>query len=525
MCCDVLGGAEPFRFSYLKDAKNAPKNLTFDYIIVGGGTAGCPLAATLSEKYNVLVLERGGSPYGNRNVERLGNFVVNLMDSSPTSPAQQFKSTDGVQNHRGRVLGGSSAINAGFYSRAEDLWVERVGLDKNLVEESYKWVEKAVVFEPQRLQWQTAMYKGLLEVGITPDNGFTLKHLKGTKTGGTIFNKQNHRCTAADLIASYANYEKITVILFAIVHRIIFDKNVKGKPTAIGVMFKDSLGRIHTANIAPKGEIILSAGAIGSPQLMILSGIGPKHQLDRLGLNVILEQPMVGQNMSDNPMNAVAIPANRDVEMSLVDTVGIVGDVGFIEGSSGGYLPGFEGIMPSLLPSAITKTPLFRGGVILEKIKETMSMGWMEVKNTNADDTPEMTFNYFKEKADLDKCVAGCKVISRVIDSKAFTDFRLPMVTGNSVFTLNAKATSGLTKIFKSFSYENFCRDTVKSIWHYHAGCEVDHVIDKDYKVIGVDNLRIVDGSTFRYSPGTNPQATVMMLGRYVGVKMLAERK
>jgi fatty acid omega-hydroxy dehydrogenase len=63
-------------------------------------------------------------------------------------------------------------------------------------------------------------------------------------------------------------------------------------------------------------------------------------------------------------------------------------------------------------------------------------------------------------------------------------------------------------------SLEQFCRDTVITIWHYHGGCHVGKVVDQDYRVFGVDGLRVVDGSTLLKSPGTNPQATVMMMGR-----------
>lgn len=85
---------------------------------MGGGTAGCPLAATLSQNFSVLVLERGGVPFSNPNVTFLENFHITLADLSPTSASQYFVSTDGVFNARGRVLGGGSSINAGFYTRA-----------------------------------------------------------------------------------------------------------------------------------------------------------------------------------------------------------------------------------------------------------------------------------------------------------------------------------------------------------------------------------------------------------------------
>lgn len=108
------------RHPYLKEASSfsSSSEREYDYIIVGGGTAGCPLAATFSRKFKVLLLERGGSPYGNLNISRLQNFHISLADTSPSSPSQPFISTDGVINTRARVLGGGSCLNAGFYSRA-----------------------------------------------------------------------------------------------------------------------------------------------------------------------------------------------------------------------------------------------------------------------------------------------------------------------------------------------------------------------------------------------------------------------
>lgn len=98
----------------------------YDYIVVGGGTAGCPLAATLSQNYTVLVLERGGTPFANANVSLMQNFHIALADISETSPSQMFISTEGVFNSRARVLGGGTCINAGFYTRAGPRYEQQI---------------------------------------------------------------------------------------------------------------------------------------------------------------------------------------------------------------------------------------------------------------------------------------------------------------------------------------------------------------------------------------------------------------
>ncbi|KAA8539865.1 hypothetical protein F0562_026557 [Nyssa sinensis] len=211
-------------YSFLRDATSAPPVVYFDYIIIGGGTAGCALAATLSQGANVLLLERGDSPYSNPNISNIRGFASTLQDAAPLSASQSFISTDGVFNHRGRVLGGGTALNAGYYTRASAAYVNQVGWDHKLVNESYEWVEKKMVFWPSVLQWQSAVRDGLLEAGVFPYNGFTYDHLYGTKVGGTIFDQQGDRHTAADLL-EYAVPRRITVYLNATVHRILFRKN------------------------------------------------------------------------------------------------------------------------------------------------------------------------------------------------------------------------------------------------------------------------------------------------------------
>jgi len=168
----------------------------------------------------------------------------------------------------------------------------------------------------------------------------------------------------------------------------------------------------------------------------------------------------------------------------------------------------------------------FRGGFILEKIMGPISSGHLELRSRDPNENPSVTFNYFQDPRDLERCVQGLSAVEKIIESKAFAPFRYPNMP--LPVLLNMTASSPVNLLPKhtnsSLSLEQFCRDTVMTIWHYHGGCQVGKVVDRDYKVLGVDALRVIDGSTFNYSPGTNPQATVMMLGRYMGVKILSQR-
>ena len=109
------------------------------------------------------------------------------------------------------------------------------------------------------------------------------------------------------------------------------------KPEARGVVFTDSLGFKHRAYLTQgsKNEVILSAGALGSPQLLMLSGVGPAEHLKAHNITLVLDQPNVGQGMSDNPMNAIYIPSPLPVEVSLIQVVGITPFGSYIEAASG----------------------------------------------------------------------------------------------------------------------------------------------------------------------------------------------
>ncbi|XP_051137844.1 protein HOTHEAD-like [Andrographis paniculata] len=506
--------AEKAPYTFTKEATSAPPATSHDYIVIGGGTAGCALAATLAAAGDVLLLERGGLPYNNPNITNKSGFPLLLMDTSPNSPMQMFISTDGVFNHRARVLGGGSAVNGGFVTRAGAEYVRRAGWDPRLVKESYEWAEAKVAFRPRVTPWQAAVRDGLLNTGVLPDRGFTFEHLLGTKISGSLFDGNGHRHTAADLL-EYADPAKIAVYLHSTVQKILFHTSPGKRPRAYGVVYKDSAGMEHMAylNSGTKNEIILSAGALGSPQLLMLSGVGPADHLKGFGIDVVLDQKMVGGGMSDNPRNVIVIPSAKPVDVSLIETVGITAVGSFIETVSGfselAWVQNFDHDFRQQLANltfrpfknprneSFLKDPYIQAGAIFEKVIGPFSTGHLQLQSNNPDDNPRVTFNYFQDPRDLKRCVEGMKIIKDVVESKPIS----------------------------ASSFEQFCIDTVVTIWHYHGGCHVGSVVDRDYKVIGVDALRVVDGSTLSRSPGANPQDTLMMLGRYIGKKILQKRK
>lgn len=156
----------------------------------------------------------------------------------------------------------------------------------------------------------------------------------------------------------------------------------------------------------------------------------------------------------------------------------------------------------------------------MSKVANPWSSGELKLINTKIEDNPSVTFNYFSHPYDLQRCVEGIRIATKVVQSQHFTNYTMcDRETTESLLNLTVKANVNLIPkhLNDTESLEQFCRDTVITIWHYHGGCHVGKVVnDDDYMVIGVDRLRVVDGSTFDESPGTNPQATVMMMGRYV---------
>nr|AKH04267.1 putative oxidoreductase [Taxus baccata] len=514
------GNDTNFGLSFMTADAALASGRSYDYIIVGGGTAGCPLAATLSQHFSVLVLERGGSPYGNPDIENRDRFGKPLREADNyTSIAQGFVTEDGLLLHRARVLGGATAINAGFYSRASLEYIRNMGWDEKLVNSSYEWVEKQNAFRPNKLSgWASAFKNALLQAQFLPYNGYTVDHVEGTKISASTFDNNGKRHTAADLLQK-ANPKNIVVLLNATASRILFN-STGGKLKASGVEFLSTVNgqsyKVLLSQFSGRSEVILSAGSLGSPQLLLLSGIGPSEHLKEFNIPVLLNLTSVGKDVQDNPGTTMRVESPIPLRISSPQVVAILNNsqIYVFSGSSVDQVP---------INGTSNSTRTRYSGSFFEKVAFPLSRGELRLRTKDPRDNPSVRYNYLSHPLDLQLCVQAVRVMSKVSETASIQQFTFQN-SSSSPRGFRFIGTAMPDSDSDDKTVEKFCHEGLASHWHYHGGCNVGSVIDKSHRVNGVNGLRVVDCSTYIDIPGTNPQATTMMLGRYTGIKILQER-
>lgn len=316
--------------------------MEFDYIIVGGGSAGCALAGRLSEDPNISVclLEFGGD--GKDLAVRVPAGVVLMVPGKPfklnnwcldTAPQAHLNNRPGFQP-RGMCLGGSSAINAMVYTRGNpkdyDLWAE-LGCTGWSFDDVLPYFKKSEnnsrgadeyhgdsgPLHVTELLSPREISKAFIEAGVA--NGLTRnKDFNGPHQEGvglyqvTHFHgeKQGQRCSsAAAYVHPVEDRPNLTIITKALASRIIIEDK-----RATGVVYRQGN---KEKSIKARAEVIVSSGAFGSPHLLLLSGIGPADHLREFGIDVIHDSPNVGENLQDH------LDIVFDYEVNTKDVFGI----------------------------------------------------------------------------------------------------------------------------------------------------------------------------------------------------------
>ncbi len=513
----------------------------FDYVIVGAGSAGCVLAGRLSEDPDckVLLLEAGRED--DAPLLRAPALYGHLQDS-PYDWADRTvpqKNLDGrrIFVPQGRGLGGSSSINYMIYIRGAhedyDNW-SRLGNSGWGYEEVLPYFLKAEGNRAARDRYHNA--KGPLAVSDhSPENPLVERYLSAAQEVGVRFNTDFNgellegcgrlqatldnraRCSAADAyLHPVRDRENLKVLSHAFVTRILFSET-----RAIGVDYLH-FGALEQAFASC--EVIVCAGALRSPQLLMLSGLGPRTELEHTGVDVRVHLPGVGRNLQDHlnvrvrceinqPLTFAALPDEakaavlRDYEANRCGPVGsnFLEAGAFVKSRQEERVPDLQLFFLMMLSPDYPEAgvPKRHGLTFTSYVCRPASRGQISLASCDPLDRPLIDFNYLSELDDLRCAMAGVRWNLRILYARAFDDIRGDEVAPGAQARSDAEI-------------ESFIRRSASTTWHPAGTCKMGNddlaVVDARLRVHGVEGLRVVDASIMPTIVSGNTNAPVIMI-------------
>ncbi|KAL6714199.1 hypothetical protein ACLMJK_008694 [Lecanora helva] len=550
---------------------------SYDFIIVGAGASGCLLASRLAKDlpdHSVLLLDAGGKnadidhqSYG----ERHWTFMVapGANWGYKTTPQPQLGGRE-IDFSRGKGLGGSTAINFCVYTRGPSIdyddWAKLVGDDEWSWKNALKRFQKLETFHHPPKEYEPFAkvsadahgFDGPVDVGLTekwdPSLGEFLKkiyeyqpknldHNSGDPLGISICQvgvRDGCRVNAADTFLS-PNFPNLTVVTEAPATKILFD----GK-TATGV---EVSGRKYIA----RREVILSAGSVDSPKLLLLSGVGPSQELQQFGIPLVQELPDVGKNLDDhlylfmvstqNPRGhhrTSHIKSPQALEEARKqyqkDKTGPLSEaflpqmLAFLKNSKALTSKEFEELDADAQKALLADTkPTFE---ILSQVPnpfvpETESYlstmvgfnggngkGEIRLRSSDPNDHPIIEPNYLSRPVDRRFAIEAVRGTLELLDIPALSKDRTGYCTG-------PKGSSDEEIL-------QFISEAATSMWHASGTLKMgkpqdpDTCVDTDFKVRGVDHLRVVDMSVAPLLPSAHTQACAYLIGETAADKIVA---
>jgi choline dehydrogenase len=310
----------------------------------------------------------------------------------------------------------------------------------------------------------------------------------------TIKDGKRHS-TAAAFLVPILDRPNLTVTTGALVTRLLFE----GTRT-IGVEYLHE-ETIHQTFV--NQEVILSAGAFDSPKLLMLYGIGNAEQLRSLNIPVVVDLPGVGQNLQDHLTVAVAHQATQDVQPAPTSNIAEAGLFLHTEGrlDVAPDLQFFSGPVLWTHPAYAREGPGFAATAC---ITNPQSRGSLTLRSASPHDPVVIRMNYLQNESDLQKLVAGIKIIRQIFQSNEFDDFR-------------GKEAAPGADITSDEALEAYIREICDAIWHPVGTCKMgtdaDSVVDPELRVYGVEGLRVVDASIMPTITTGNTNAPTIMIG------------
>ncbi|MEM9850576.1 MAG: GMC family oxidoreductase N-terminal domain-containing protein [Pseudomonadota bacterium] len=531
----------------------------YDFIVVGAGSAGCAAAARLSEngRYRVALLEAGGrdtNPWIHIPVgyfRTMGNPKTDWMYETEADPGLNGRA---IPWPRGKVLGGSSSINGLLYVRGQpqdyDGW-------RQAGNEGWAWDDVLPFFKksetwyapedaephpdrgtdgplrvsPSRLSREVVDL--WVKAGVNAGYAYNDDYNAGDQEGVGYFQQTQYGgrrwSSARAYLAPARGRQNLHIITGAQTERVLIENGrATGVRARVGKQMRDfRAGR----------EVVLATGAIGSPQTLMLSGIGPGATLAKLGIKVQADLPGVGQNLQDHlqarPVYKTTLPTinvetnsiwkqgmialqyalTRSGPMAMAASLG----TGFLRTDDRVETPDIQfHIQPFSADRPADGPHRFSGFTASVLQLRPESAGHLALRSPSMDDAPEIHPNYLATDTDQRTIVAGIKVARRIADTsplkEAITEEYAP---GRAVAFDDDEGTL------------DWARNTAVTIYHPTGTCKMGRdpmaVVDPRLRVYGVGGLRVADASIMPTIVSGNTNAPAIMIGEKVAHMVLED--